>query len=217
MTAGTWDDPDLRVYFDPTDIDPRDGYPYRWHAGDREFGNTRTRTGIKHLIRQLNGHRCERCKHPFPLGSPGEWSPCDDHCAHVGPFALVEPQLAGEGVPLALERAPGATQDEMRSAAKRYGLVVTAQWRILTVHHLNGVKHDLRWWNLAALCQRCHLLIQGKVRMERPYLRAHSEWFKPHAAGWYAWDKLGQDISRAEALDRLDELLALEHLQGELL
>ena len=32
----------------------------------------------------------------------------------------------------------------------------------LTVHHLNGVKSDCRYENLVALCQRCHLHIQGR-------------------------------------------------------
>ena len=35
----------------------------------------------------------------------------------------------------------------------------------LTVHHLTGDKANMRWWNLAPLCQRCHLHIQGKVVM----------------------------------------------------
>jgi hypothetical protein len=85
-----------------------------------------------------------------------------------------------------------------------------SEWRILTVHHLNGVKADLRWWNLAALCQRCHLTIQGRVQMERIWPWPHSEWFKPYAAGWYAHAYLGEDLTRTEAEQRLDELLALE-------
>ena len=87
---------------------------------------------------------------------------------------------------------------------------VEARWRILTVHHLTGVKSDLRWWNLAALCQRCHLQVQGKVRMERVYPWEHSAWFRPYVAGYYAWTYLGEDLSRRETLARLDELLALE-------
>lgn len=87
-----------------------------------------------------------------------------------------------------------------------------AQWRILTVHHLNGVKGDCRWWNLAALCQRCHLVIQGRVVMERVYPFEHSPWFKPYAAGWYASAYLGEDLTRDEVMARLDELLALERM-----
>jgi hypothetical protein len=82
-----------------------------------------------------------------------------------------------------------------------------------TVHHLrlgDDAKRDLRWWNLAALCQRCHLQIQGKVVMERIWPWPHSEWFKPYAAGWYAWVYLGEDITREEAGERADDLLSLE-------
>ncbi len=85
--------------------------------------------------------------------------------------------------------------------------------RVLTVHHLDGDKHNLAWWNLTALCQVCHLVIQAKVDLNRPWLMfEHSEWFKPYVAGWYAKRYLGQDITRAEAEARLDELLALERV-----
>jgi len=33
--------------------------------------------------------------------------------------------------------------------------------RILTVHHINGDPSDCRYENLVALCQRCHLHVQG--------------------------------------------------------
>lgn len=57
----------------------------------------------------------------------------------------------------------------------------------LTVHHLTGEKDNCKWWNLAALCQRCHLHIQAKVVMHRAWFLPHSEWFKPFAAGYYAY------------------------------
>ena len=53
--------------------------------------------------------------------------------------------------------------------------------------------------------------------MERAYDREHSDWFKPYAAGWYAWRYLGEELDRDETMARLDELLALEHRQGSLL
>lgn len=82
-------------------------------------------------------------------------------------------------------------------------------WRILTVHHLDGDKFNCRWWNLAALCQRCHLKIQGRVIMDRPWLFEHSEWFRPYVAGYYAWTLLGEDLTRTEVDARLPELLNL--------
>lgn len=219
MTAGTWDDTRLRVYLEPGSIGS-DGYPHAWHSCGwqhridcdlDEDCTCRPRgdgTGVKHLIRELNGYRCERCHHPFTPGSPGEWSPCDGRCTHHGPTRM----LTTEG----WEPLVGITPGLVISTKGFVGAPIEAQWRILTVHHLNGVKHDLRWWNLAALCQRCHLEIQGKVRMERSYLGTHTDWFKPHAAGWYAWSFRGLELGRDETIARLEELLDLEHRQENL-
>lgn len=57
---------------------------------------------------------------------------------------------------------------------------------VLTVHHLDMNPANNAWWNTAALCQRCHLQIQAKVVMERPWMLEHSDWFKPFVAGYYA-------------------------------
>lgn len=57
----------------------------------------------------------------------------------------------------------------------------------LTVHHLVPIKALVEPWNLAALCQRCHLHIQAKVKMEQIYFLDHSDWFKPHLAGYLEW------------------------------
>ena len=172
----------LRVYFDPAEIHPTTGYPYAWfqHRADGC-------PPIKDLIREIAGHRCERCGHPYEKGL-GEWSSCDDQCTHAGP---TKPGRLTHSFPL-------------------------AQWRVLTVHHLNGVKHDCRWWNLVALCQRCHLTIQGKVYMERPWNKPHSKWFRPFVAGFYAWKYLDLELTREEAMSRLDELLDLELTQEAL-
>lgn len=81
--------------------------------------------------------------------------------------------------------------------------------RILTVHHLTGQKDDNRWWNLLALCQSCHLTIQGRVIPERPWLFDHSPWFVPYVCGFYASYYGGQDITREEADATPDRWLAL--------
>lgn len=65
----------------------------------------------------------------------------------------------------------------------------------LTVHHLDIDPSNCAWWNIPALCQRCHLSIQGRVIMERFYMLEHSEWFKPYLAGYYAV-KLGLATAR---------------------
>lgn len=81
----------------------------------------------------------------------------------------------------------------------------------LTVHHADLDPANNRWWNLLALCCKCHLQIQHKVILERPWvLLPHTEWFKPYVAGWYAHRYLGLDLSREEVLARLEELLAIE-------
>lgn len=56
----------------------------------------------------------------------------------------------------------------------------------LTVHHLDLNPANCEWWNLPALCQRCHLVIQAKVWIDQPFMFEHSTWFKPYAAGYYA-------------------------------
>jgi len=55
--------------------------------------------------------------------------------------------------------------------------------RILTVHHLDGNKSNCEPFNLAALCQKCHLTIQGRVNMFQEYLFEHSAWMQPHVEG----------------------------------
>lgn len=206
----------FRVYWDPDEIG-YDGYPHAWHHEVRtpdewtnepafeglvrNVGNKLVAPAIKDLVREQAGHRCIRCGHPFVVGeTPGRWSPCNEQCTHAGPVQFDDLVYPEGGLPHGDVPEP-----------QRY-----AEWRILTVHHLNGVKHDCRWWNLAALCQRCHLTIQAKVHMERAWQREHSDWFKPYVAGFYAWRFLGEEITRDEATSRLDELLALEHVQMEL-
>lgn len=57
---------------------------------------------------------------------------------------------------------------------------------VLTVHHLDMNKANCADWNLAALCQRCHLRIQGKVDFEQQYMMEHSAWMRPHVEGFKA-------------------------------
>jgi len=60
---------------------------------------------------------------------------------------------------------------------------------VLTVHHLDGDKANCEDWNLAALCQRCHLRIQARVKMGQMFFQEIldvSPWFKPHLEGYLA-------------------------------
>lgn len=80
----------------------------------------------------------------------------------------------------------------------------------LTVHHLDCNPANSCWWNLVALCQRCHLSVQGRVVLERPWVWPHTPWFQPYVAGYYAHKYLGEQLTRAAVEQRLPELLQLE-------
>ena len=59
----------------------------------------------------------------------------------------------------------------------------------LTVHHLTNDKQQpfSDRWAFAVLCQRCHLKIQHRVKMDQLFfdeILSVSEWFKPHIAGY---------------------------------
>ena len=197
-----------------------DGYPYAWHGKERLPSDpglivlAKRPPAIKDLMREQAGNRCVRCGHPYVKGM-GEWSPCDEGCRHAGPIRWTT--AAVPDLWLHVEEnyeTPGwpqgsLVQTTLAAAGREF---VQARWRILTVHHLNGIKADCRWWNLASLCQRCHLRIQRTVVMPRVFPWEHSEWFKPYAAGWYAYAYLGEDITREEAIARQDALLSLERL-----
>jgi 5-methylcytosine-specific restriction endonuclease McrA len=79
---------------------------------------------------------------------------------------------------------------------------------VLTVHHLDMNPANCEWWNLAALCQKCHLSVQARVVMERVWLMPHTDWFKPYVAGYYAFHN-GLPHDRDSVLARVDELIAL--------
>lgn len=185
---------DLLRLYDAAEL-RRDGYPVLWPK-------------INAALIEEMGYRCERCGHPYRKGThgSGEWSPCDELCTHGDPVRWTIPLFEGEWQEGLRPRHPNVTE----AIAERY--TVEARWRILTVHHLNMVKADCRWWNLAALCQRCHLTIQTRVKLDQTYPFEHSDWFKPHAAGYYARAYQGRDLTREEAITEMDELLALERL-----
>lgn len=200
----------LRVYTRPDEIG-RDGYPLAWHRCPSCLGHgcpTCDGEGsVKDLVRARAGHRCVRCGHPYRKGEHGngEWSPCDRRCSHRGPARLS--YVADDDSLVVNHEHVLATE---AGVVVGYGKGVDAHWRILTVHHLTGDKADLRWWNLAALCQRCHLTIQGRVQMARVYPWEHSPWFRLFAAAHYAV-KYGAnaDPSREWTMKHVDELLAL--------
>lgn len=202
-----------------------DGYPFAWHGKCSCDGIPTTegldvciydvctgdQAAIKDMIREEAQNRCERCRHPYSKGQ-GEWSLCDERCLHAGQVRIDGHERVRIYYPPSELWAAWAEDDQPRR-------VIEAHYRILTVHHLDEDKANCRWWNLVALCQRCHLRMQRAVVMDRPYHYEHSEWFQPYAAGFYAFKYLGEDLSREEVMARLPELLKLEHrfTQGVLL
>lgn len=82
----------------------------------------------------------------------------------------------------------------------------------LTVHHFDGNKANCEWWNLLALCQRCHLSIQGRVDPHVPYFLEHSDWLKVYVAGFYANKYQQRILSREQVLAELETLLSLERV-----
>jgi hypothetical protein len=154
-------------------------------------------------VREAAGHRCIRCLHPFESGNhgKGEWSPCDEQCTHMGPIREIG------------KTEPGWNPNSCSGHLMRtHGTKLEAQWRVLTVHHFDGDKANDEWWNKMALCQRCHLQIQTKVIPEIPYFFEHSGWMKPYVAGFYAFKYEGKNITREEAIQRMDELLSYEQI-----
>lgn len=148
--------------------------------------------------------RCARCRHPGARWVPG----------------VVDPERYMRNLTRLFQRPPRLRIDRVEG-----GAYVRAGWlpcdrrcvehsrydhrlRTLTVHHMDNDKANLRWWNLAPLCQVCHLQIQAKVAMPATYLHPHSEWFLPYVAGYYAFTVLGEDLTRAEVEARLPELLS---------
>lgn len=153
------------------------------------------------------GHRCIRCLHPYKKGEhgKGEWTPCDCLCDHRGPLG----GIWANGYMMPIDDWPA---DAVAGKRVLRGETLFAQWRIGTVHHLDGDKSNCRWWNLLALCQRCHLTIQSRVNPHQPYMLEHSDWFKPYVAAFYAWKYEGRDLNREQAVAEMERLLALERI-----
>lgn len=83
--------------------------------------------------------------------------------------------------------------------------------RALTVHHLDMDPANSSWWNLAALCAPCHLQIQHRVVLERPWVFLdHTEWFKPYVGGYYAHRYLDLAVTREQVEDLLPFFVAIE-------
>lgn len=171
----------------------RGNYPPDWPA-------------IAKRVKDRAGWRCVRCGHPHER--PSERLACGPGCDLARhPEYRPATRLEQAGGPLASSVVRGR---EGAPYVLRGGSGGRQRQRVLTVAHLDDDRSNCRWWNLAALCQVCHLSTQGRIEMSRPWAFPHSEWFRPHVAGYYAYRYLGQELSREEVQARLDELLLLE-------
>lgn len=139
---------------------------------------------ISRLVRQRAGGRCVRCRHPS------------------GDYMASDTTITGLRYwPIKKRRVLAPCDEECEHPRD-------GKLRVLTVHHLDGDKGNCRWWNLPALCQVCHLVIQAKVKLDQSYMHPHSEWFLPYVAGFYAFAVLGEQLEREEVDRRLPELIA---------
>lgn len=141
---------------------------------------------IASRVKAEAGNRCIRCGHPD--GDKLERN--FDIKIHGEEGDLTDAQLRAIGEPTRIKR--------LVSCDKGCRHEQDGKLRQLTVHHLDGDKSNCRWWNLLALCQKCHLSVQARVVPERPFLWEHSEWFKPYAAGFYAYWHDGLELDRED-------------------
>ena len=70
--------------------------------------------------------------------------------------------------------------------------------RVLTVHHLDVNKANIAWWNLAPLCQACHLSVQARVDWHQYYMLDHSSWMKPYVKGWTIYQLTGTTVVKVK-------------------
>lgn len=154
---------------------------------------------VARAVKAAAGWRCVRCGHPHETARrPVD---CDDACdlarhpewtpAVIGTVARAAVRYDANGRP--------------------WILTGRRRQRVLTVAHLDDDKSNNAWWNLAALCQVCHLSTQSRIEMHRPWvLTEHSAWFRKYVAGFYALKYLGESLTEEDVIERLDDLLELE-------
>jgi len=116
-------------------------------------------------------------------------------CGHKGEFV---------GIPMPCD----SRCDRSKHAEFAKGGDGRQRQRVLTVHHLDNNKSNIEWWNLVALCQVCHLIIQGKIKIEQMWMFKHSDWIKPYVAGYYA-NIYGYPTEERWVMDHVEDLLII--------
>ena len=134
---------------------------------------------ISRRIKAAAGWRCERCGHPdeppFKLEGAllvhrvNEWAKQRYGIEWFDREIMLRGEIRIPIGPAACDERCSHPQD--------------GKQRMLTVHHLDLNKSNVEDWNLASLCQGCHLSVQGRVDMSRDYMLDHSSWMIPHVEG----------------------------------
>jgi hypothetical protein len=83
----------------------------------------------------------------------------------------------------------------------------------LTVHHLDGDKSNCHWRNLVALCQRCHLHIQGIWRPGQLWLIDPPYWavWRGHVPGMVVPEMTPFDLALLAAIRSNTDLDGAAH------
>lgn len=148
----------------------RGTYPWNWRR-------------ISYRVKRLWGFRCERCHHPhvpaYPTGIIKDlWH--NDWEVDEG---IMAPVVFRRGdILLGRSMTTFETPCDIHCS---HGPAV--KQRTLTVHHLDADKANCRLWNLIALCQVCHLQVQGKLKFDQTWMFEHKPWLEWHLDRYRKW------------------------------
>ena len=143
----------FRIYAD--DEIGKKGYPHAWSRLPVDHplldeADMVLPGGIKDVVRAFADYRCVRCHHRYRGG--GEWTRCDTRCTHGDEIRY---RHGSESRWIETDSWPDVSRqfeydfthttiDPANPRRVLPPLEVEAHWRVLTVHHLNGVKADCR-------------------------------------------------------------------------
>lgn len=125
---------------------------------------------ISTAVKEAAGWCCVRCGHPHDPGK--SMKPCPD-CPPERGF-----EVNGTERKSVVQAAADAACQTCQGS--REVIDDDNSWYCLTVHHLDMDKSNCVDWNMAALCQRCHLSVQGRVDFYQQYLFEITGWMRPY-------------------------------------
>lgn len=153
----------------------------------------------KHL-KGAAGNRCVRCFHP----AEGNWKRGEEPETELIPTGIKQlalPLDMLEDVELMIERPVARANGDIFSVGDEYPGRMQCdmacrhqkgdKMRLLTVHHLDINKANVSWWNLAPLCQVCHLEVQAHWDWHQYYLVEPPHWMAPYMRAWELYQATG--------------------------